>query len=338
MDILLKKVFKFDIDNLRVAEIALADEPDDFTSYLDELIENVIGDERSKRYAFPDHATNIKHAITSIIAKDYERPMLDTARQLLRIEQNVQRRIEHLDTEVQKGIMLQSVVEYNGQKLFLIIKAEHSDFINESDNRKATGLPIKKKIFKSFCAYHDAEGNLTYANVSDYKSKISEYWWSTFLELEEVYTNEYNTERAFNALERKIFNRIKERHPEDYMSLRNSTVQYFRANEQLVWADYCDQVFNNYIPEDESLNIEHVRDQARELPEREKFDARFTVVRSMIKKKIIKNVKLTPQLELVIKEDIDWQNTVRSFKDDNGVKYIRIKTDKGYDYFPKDGE
>jgi hypothetical protein len=336
MNVLYKKVYKFDLDRVVPVEIPLSAEQGDFNNYLVQLIEDVIFDERSRKYLFPKDPTAIMGTIESLVnQKNAAAATLDAANRLLRTEVHVQGRIEHLQREVQKGIMIQALVEHDDRKLFLIIKAEHTDFINEHDNRLATGLPIKKKIFKAFCAHIGADSKPTHATVSDYRTVISTYWWKDFLELVEEYTDEQNTERSFDTLDRKIFSRMKKEHPEDHMNLRNATVQYFRSHAEFVMADYLDNIIKPYNPEDETLDIAGLGTQIQKLPEKGKFDSRFQIVPEKLKKRIVTRLRLTPVLDLVIKENINLDNDVTAFMD-QGIPYIKIRSEEGYKHFKKE--
>lgn len=327
------KTFKFNLDTNRVIEVPIPDETTDFSDYIKELIEDVVGDLRSKKYLFPQEATTTMNDMQEILdVNTRDAAARRFARRLMTEEMRVQGRIEHLNKEVQKGIMIQTFVTTPTQKYFLIIKAEHFDFIDEGSRRKATGLPIKKKIFKAFCAYLDQQNQPTHAMVSDYRTVISTYWWENFLELQEEYTNEYNTEKSFDTLDRKIFNPIRQQHPRDYMYLRNATVQYYRSREEFILEDYIEQIITPYVPEDGTLDMGRIADRIRVLPERSQFNGRFSIVREKLKKRIIKRLPLTPQLELVIKEDINWETTVQAIEEE-GVKYIKIRTDNGFNHF-----
>lgn len=334
MEIQFKKVYRFNLDESQPEEILLDDRVSDFNGYIEDLILDVLGDPRRKRYLFPKDETSTKNALTEIFTKKKDNIALSFAQRLLRIENDVQNRIEHLDVEVQRGVLIQALVNHNDKMHYLIIKAEHFDYINEKDRKRTTGLPIKKKVFKAFSAPVDESGKKKYAYVSDYRPTISTYWWSTFLELEEEYTDDYNTETAFKAIEQKVLNKLKEEYPSDYLYLRNATVKYFRTNKEFVTSDFVEDFIKPYEPEDDRLNVEDLSAKIEALPEKVGFDSRFNIKKDKIKKRIIKKLPLTAQLELVIKEDIKWGEMVKAVKVD-GAKYIRIRTDKGYDYFDK---
>ena len=335
MEIVFKKAFKFDLDHSVVLPMPIPNEDSDFSHYLNDLIEEVIGDVRSKKFLFPIDETAIMTAIQNVrIEELVEQACLDTANRLLRTEAFAQQQIEHLDREIQRGVLFQALVEDDTQFYFIVAKAEHLDYIDEQNSQRSKGLPIKKKIFKSFCAYLNNEGSPLYAKVGDSGARISTYWWHNFLELIEEHNDSYNTIKSFEALDKKIFDKLKRDFREDYMYLRNATVQYFRSREEFVLEDYVNEIFVPYVPEKEDLDIAVWGNHVRRLPESQNFDSRFTIIKSDLKKRIIKKIKLTPQLVLEIKEDIDW-NTVRATIIDN-EKYIQIRSDEGFDYFKKD--
>ena len=118
------------------------------------------------------------------------------------------------------------------------------------------------------------------------------------------------------------------------MYLRNATVQYFRSQEEFVLTDYVNHLFKKYTPEDPMLDVEDLTKKIQALPEKEDFESRFDIIKDKIKKRMIKKVALSDQLELVLKEDIDWGKTIMAEKI-NGAKFIRIRTNEGYDHFYK---
>lgn len=333
MTIDFQRAYKFNLDTNRVLEIPIPDIDTDFSEYIKELIEDVIGDTRSKKYLFPQEQTVtmrdmeaiLKDADATVSAKRF-------ATRLKNEENRVQLRIEHLDKEVQQGIMILAVVTMSTNKFFLIIKAEHFDFIDEGSRRRATGLPIKKKIFKAFCAHLGRHDKPKYAMVSDNRAVISTYWWQNFLELEVEHTDEHNTEKSFDLLEKKIFKALRDKSPSDYMYLRNATVAYYRSHEEFILEDFVDDVIEPYEPEEPTIDMVQIARRIRTLPESGEFNSRFKVIRAKLTKRMITRLKLSAQLELVIKENITWGATVQAIEE-NGIKYIKIRTETGYNHF-----
>ncbi|SEW27385.1 nucleoid-associated protein [Chitinophaga arvensicola] len=329
-----KRCFRFNFDTSKVEIVPISNEKDDFNSYLDELVHDIVMDKRSKKYMFPAEDTAVKKEISDALGGDIDGATMAAAKRLLKIEKKTQDKIERLEREIQKGILLQALVEHNDTKIYIIAKAEHLDFLNEEDNKKAKGLPIKKKVFKSFCGYLNTDDEPDYAMVGDSKTQISTYWWSDFLELAEEHSDTYNTQVSFDALEKKVFNKIKKTSPSDALCLRNATIQYFRANKEFVLEDYVRAIWVNYQPENPALNMEKFSQIVLELPEKEDFDSRFKLRPEELKKRIVTKVRLTAELSLEIRDNINWDNEVVAFTE-MGEKYIKIKTDNGYDHFKK---
>jgi hypothetical protein len=130
--------------------------------------------------------------------------------------------------------------------------------------------------------------------------------------------------------------KLKSIHPQDYMHLSNSNVQYFRGNETFDMNNYIASMFDNYLPFDDKLDMEKVKKEIRVLPTKSKkqFDEQFLIIKKQIKKRFIKDISLTPQIELHFKEEIpDLENVVTAEMDDDGTKYVRVKSEDGYKYF-----
>lgn len=69
------------------------------------------------------------------------------------------------------------------------------------------------------------------------------------------------------------------------------------------------------------------------LPNKYKFDSKFTKAPKVVKDKFKDSIFLTPDLELKVKQDIQGIESVISCGKDNGdKKYIKIYSDEGYTY------
>ncbi|MBL7732921.1 MAG: hypothetical protein JNM88_17240 [Chitinophagaceae bacterium] len=335
MKILFQRIYKFNLDTNRAEEQVVPADAKDFNDYIFELIEDVARDKGNKKFNFPKEVTATKTILAGLNDGKKDTVAVSFAERLIKIEIDVQNKIDHLDQEVQKGIMLQALVDMGNYTQYYIIKAEHFDFINEKDNKRTTGLPIKRKIFKSFYCTVPADGKFKNAYVNDNRASITTYWWKTFLELEPEFTDDYNTERAFTMIESKVLNKFKESHKSDYAYLRNATVAYFRANDEFVMEEYVKKTFEKYVPEDDGLNMKAISSKLKALPENNSFDNRFNIKKEKVRKRFIKRVELSPQLDLILKENIDWGKTIVPVRDNKGAKCLQIRTDEGFDYFEK---
>jgi hypothetical protein len=100
--------------------------------------------------------------------------------------------------------------------------------------------------------------------------------------------------------------------------------------------EYMTNMFEGYLPFDDKLDIEKVKREIRELPTKSKkqFDEQFPIIKKQIKKRFIKDITLTPQIELHFKEEIpDLETVVTAELGTDGTKYVKIKSEQGYQYF-----
>ena len=82
----------------------------------------------------------------------------------------------------------------------MICKSDDIEILSEDTFRKVKGLPLKKRIFKAFLYTRITTSNDVIIKVLDSNNAMAKYWWRDFLELTELYDNESNTKRAFDAV------------------------------------------------------------------------------------------------------------------------------------------
>ena len=330
------KIFSIDIGQSKIEVIDHSQYGIDFNSYLLGLIELIIKGGSGRSFRFDRESTEVRAQISRVIAEEDFNDITQTiSARLLSCEQVISEKMAKLKVEIQKGIVVQALINEDGIDRFVICKAEHNEFLNEVDFKKSKGLPIKKKVFKAVICYLKSS---TVQNVLVYDSNpnLSQYWWKDFLELTKVYSDEDNTENAFDAIDKNIFNKLKKEFPQDYTFLRNSTVRYFRAKDSFNMQDYLDEGLGEYKPYNEKLNIHDLKEKIKKLPTESKnpFDEQFNIVKDKIKARFINKIHLTHQIDLVLKEDIfDLKSVVTAWKDTDGTKYVKIKSIEGYKYF-----
>jgi len=329
------KIFKIDIQQSEVENIDKDKFPADLDIYLKGLIKLMISGESGRTFNFDRDTTEVRGQLGEIIkGKDFALISTVIAKRLLIVERRTQQKIAHLGKEIQKGIVVQALVTDNEINKFIICKAEHNDFLDEVKFTLSRGLPIKKKIFKGFACSMNSDQTLS--NNLVYDKYLTNYWWNDFLELTKVHSDEDNTINAFDAIDKGVLVKLRTKYPQDYMHLSNSNIHYFRGNESFDMNDYVSNMFDNYLPFDDKLDIEKLKSDVRQLPKksRKQFDEQFLIVKKQIKKRFIKNIALTPQIDLHFKEEIpDLENVVTAEIDDDGTKYVKVKSEQGYKYF-----
>ena len=77
--------------------------------------------------------------------------------------------------------------------------------------------------------------------------------------------------------------------------------------------------------------MQEIIEKVKQLPEKGKFDNKFTKVPDEIKSKIRTEYDLTRDIKLSINEHIpDLDNTILAYKDGEDNKYIMIRSEFGY--------
>ena len=158
------------------------------------------------------------------------------------------------------------------------------------------------------------------------------------MELTKVFSDEDNTENAFDAIEKQVLLKLKKDHPNDYTHLSNSSIRYFRSKDTFDLNEYINDVFEGYEPFDTNLNMAKVKEKLRDMPTKsgKPFDSQFSIVKSKIKKKIIRDIPLTPHIDLHLKTDIyELDTVVTAIEDPDGTKFVKIRSDQGWKYFKK---
>lgn len=328
-------IYQIDIENSQVLHIEKNNFGTDFDNYLSGLVQIITKGGNGRCFAFDRETTEVRGLIPKIIAnEDFNSIAEIVAKRLLSCELTTQKLIEKLNIEIQKGIVVQAVVEENGHAYYVICKADHSDFLKDEDYILTKGLPIKKRVFKAFVATIRAPNIVDGVVVYDTNASMSKYWWKDFLELTEVYTDKHNTTTAFEAIDKSVFTKIKKEFPQDYVYLRNSAVRYFRANENFEMQDFIYNAIGDYQPYNEKLNVQTLKKTIQELPKTKKFDEKFSIIREEIKAKFLNKIPLTPQIDLHLKEDIqNLESVITAEEDNDGTKFVKIRSDEGYRYF-----
>lgn len=293
-----------------------------------------------RRYRFKDDELTMKTWIGDIVNNNNrDGHAMDIANRLLQKEDDAQQRY-HTITEIQKGILLIAYCKMTDTEYKMVIcKADYTEFIEETTGEKKNGLPMKKKIFKSFAASITMNaGAYSFSEMVtfDVNSKQSKYWYDEFLDLKALHDNGENTERAFSYLKSKILEPIKKKSKSDYLVLWNSTVAYMRSEGEFSMEHYADNILAVYKPEDNSLNMHELAKKAKALPAQHDFDNRFDKVPSKVIARMKNEIKLTNDITLLLKQNIPHiERTIVPHEEEDGTKYVMIQSEDGYKYAEK---
>ncbi|MCT4647630.1 MAG: nucleoid-associated protein [Carboxylicivirga sp.] len=341
MEIIYHRLFKVDIVEQEVSLQEFA-ENDNVNTYIMELLQNVSDNEGDREYVFEDGSITMQTYLNQfVIGDDRDITSENIAKRLLQEETKAQEKIKHLKKEIHKGVLIISYVQMTETEHKVVIsKADYNEFIEELSGNLSSGLPTQKKIFKAFIANissDDENDEITKLVTYDSNTTKATYWVKDFLELEEVRDDEKNTLTAYNAVKRDILNplRKKKEYKSDWLCLSNATIAYFRGEGQFDIAHYRDTIIGSYQPMEDSLDMDKLKEKITKLPEKYKFDNKFSKKPGVVKDRFKNTIKLSEEMDLIIKHDV--ANPKRTFKayTNEGRKYIAILSDEGYDYAQK---
>lgn len=307
--------------------------------YIWEIITNCADNEGDREYIFEPTLQTMQNHISNIIRNNNREQVYEQiAYKLLAVENETKNKIAHLNKDIPKGILMISYTKMtNSEYKIIITKADYTEFLEELRGERKSGLPTKKKIFKSFIMNITIEDDgYNIGRIITYDSNTSTkavYWWKQFLELKEIRDDEKNTISAYNAIKKEILEPIRKKHKQDYLYLRNTTIAYLRGEGEFNINHYKENIIGNYQPFDTSLNMAELKTKINRLPQKYKFDPIFQKRPDVIKDKFKDTIKLTEEIDLQIKQDIlNIKRVIRPLTDEEGNEYVMILSPQGYQY------
>ncbi len=311
-------------------------EKTDFERYITSVIKEIADEEKGEKFKIRDIHTQVINIVHKNILEGVNNDQQSIADRLLQKEIEAQQNVQKLNIAIQSGLLIQANIIHGGCRKYVICKAENSRYINGRNYKGDDGYPEKKKIIKSFIVVFNDDDSIKEISITDSNSSMTKYWWDDFLELDKFHDDVYNTTTAFNGVDR-ILSQIKGKHPADHVHLRNATIKAFRTEGDFQFDTFVESLYRRYTPVDPDLNMNELADKINKLPEKLNFDRRFDTVTTEIKARLKSIINLTENIDLLIKQDIDIDHIITAFKVDN-VKYIRIRTEKGYNTFTKEND
>jgi hypothetical protein len=313
--------------------------PDDFEDYIKDFFEFVENNETNREYKIKSNSSLVVDCVNNAIQDTFINNNIDNlqeyaqkiAEKLLEEEIKIQDRVKHL-SNVKKGSLLQIIIQDNTDFEYLIAKVEHNRYFDQADFSAHEGFSAdQKKIWKT-CSFKYRtidENNIVISEIKIYVDTGAKYWADSFLELDALTTDEENTKKAFQSIDKTLTKKIKYKSGIDYSIIRNNFVGYLRKPESIDYDSMIDHILEDY----EAVNLdEHeLKDlisSLKLLPDQKKFDRQFNSVPSQIRTRIRKVYKVNAGIEMRIQGHInDFDRTIVAGYDERGSRYIRIQTD-----------
>ncbi len=309
----------------------------DFQSFINKVCIQDLNAKNKRSYQFKRDSTELAQIITSLIENVddqnflsiFENKVEALAYRLLDSQQRAAQ--QHPGINPPKKGSLAFICIKNEDKLeFLISKIDSENYLNVNDAKFEAGLPEDNATQKSCSISYkieDDEYQFLEILVSDTKPTIAKFWYEDFLELSELKSDQRNTSKAYNEIDKILTSYVKKKSKNDYTELRNNLTGYFSTNSSFRLDDMIDYVVGAYTPEKQEINIDTLKERIRKLPESKDFDAAFNIDKSVIKSRFKQTYKLSEKMELRTSDYIDELKKVIFAKEDEvlGERVLIIK-------------
>lgn len=332
MEIVNRSIHIIDYQNNRIYTRAT---PETFDEYVAELITHINTNLSVRDYKTRSAATEVIGSILQILANKENPPFIlarvdGIANRLLHKEIEAQRRVARMNTNVQKGSLVQALLHNEEDEAFtyLLAKVEHSDFVDDSDFSFKTGFSKDKKTIWKSCLIDLEDPQAQEFQAKIYTNTVANYWSDDFLELDQMLSDESNTLNAFRAIEATLNRNIRGDFQRDHTIIRNAFISYLKNNDHIDYPNMVENILGQYDPVDlPAEKVPALKNKMLELPTKHNFDRQFNSIKKAINARIKKVYPVNEGIELKITDGIeDLSNTISAYRDLDGTKYIKIKT------------
>lgn len=161
-----------------------------------------------------------------------------------------------------------------------------------------------------------------------YSNTSAKFWSDDFLELDEMISDETNTLKSFKAIETVLNTNLRGVATKDHTVLRNGFIAYYKGQEHIDFSEMVNYILGQYDPVDiDAAKVADIREKILQLPEKKGFDRQFNSAPKTINARIRKTYEVNDGIQLKITDAIENLNeTIVAYQDENGVRYLRIKT------------
>lgn len=334
IEIELLSLHQLDVTSNKIEKITIDIKKETIIKYVETLIDEILESPNKRLYTFKQGKTEVKNSIPDIISHNdnIEEILLNNARRLLDKEVKTDLNLQKtLGVKVQRGSLMHIHFKQGENDNLLICKVEHDEIINERSFEINRGLNTKKKVYKAFLYYLGNENRNEEIYLND--KNESKYWWDDFLELNQVKTDEDNTEKSIDKIISVVTTSTRKQEFEfDRTILRNSIIGYYRNHKQFNFTDLKELVFDKYTPFNNDFPIQKIGEKLDLLTNDDSFDKQFTIVKEKIGKRKKQVIKVGPGLTLKVEEFVNNLETIFKPYSKNGDIGMIILTDEAYNY------
>lgn len=330
-------------------QVVSRETPETFDAYVAELINHISNNTSVREYKTRSNTTEAIGCILGMCANQTDENYVSDkmnviARRLLLKETEAQKQIHRTKTTVQKGSLIQVLIfdEDTEKYEYLLAKVEHTEWVDDSDFTFKTGFSKDKKTMWKSCLFDLSDLAADEFHAKVYSDTKAQYWSSGFLELDEMNSDETNTQRAFRAIDATLGHGFRGITRPDHTIIRNHFIGYFKNNEHIDYSSMVNSILENYQPVDTDLTpeefqsmserIQSIRIKLLEQPEKKKFDSQFNAVSSAINARIRRVYPVNDGIDLKVTRDITNLPSIIKSIEENGIRYIKVRTNNDDTY------
>ena len=317
------------IINYEQNKIEERDIDESFNDYIEELVSYFKSNCSTRGYKSRSLNTEVVSSVLGIVKNQDEFNNLNKniSRRLLEEEIKVQEKISNMGVNIQKGSLIQAVlIDDIGEYMYVIAKVEHEEFVDDKDYSFKSGFSKdKQKIWKT-CIFESINQDANFIDSKIFLNNKAKYWTDSYLELDEIRNDEINTTNAFKSVDALLKREVKKHSEGDYFVLKNSLVGELKKEVLIDYPELVKNLVTEYKPDNDNININKLKDSLLELPKTHNFDNQFNAIPDSLKRVAESIYKLSDNIELKIKGNIDT-NKISTERESDGRLYVKIETD-----------
>lgn len=330
-----------------VGNVIEKDDSDDLEQYVQYLLRNIEKSKGLSLYEVENPTIGViantlesvkrcRHDINEEDEATIAKNFYAIAFRFLSKETDAQEKVEHMNTVIKVGCLVQTIIKNEGNYQYLIAKVDSTDYLNNFDLKRNRGIEISEKRLGKSCLIdicENQDGILSVSQIRILLDNKASYFHKEFLEVLPIYRDDHNTKTMMATVLKCIDDNLRKTYPKQRLLLRNTFIHHVRSNDFIDYTDICTEVFDKYLDSPECeigvVDREKFKSQLQVLPEKKKFSPQFTKVSKEVKARIFQSeYKLNKGVQLIISdiEQDDLLKNIQSGSEDSGRQYIKVYT------------
>ncbi|MGG2466819.1 hypothetical protein ACOV1W_03730 [Paraclostridium bifermentans] len=319
MDILQKNMHHIDFEEVDITEVSIDGQT--ATEFINNIINETFENEGTREYKQKSDYTEVISIIKEIIRHEEIENQDDTgngevavaidtkaltnriAEKLMESEIKAQEEIASIG-KIRKGSLIQALAKSNENTYrYVLIKVDHSAYLDKNDLVKRIGLPLEEKILKSCIIEYNLNKDINRISLFDSTKKMANYWWNKLLELEPIRTDDLNTKTAMRKIKGTIKKVVETNSPSDYTIYNDKLKGYFNTREEFDIEEMISTVIDGHNTKDQSVDTDILKEKIRSVALKT-FDGQFKIDLSAIKNDKVEVYKLDERISLTLYDEI----------------------------------